>query len=224
MNDKNRKSGCVAWRIISIVSVIFLLSQIIAALVGPPRCVIRWLEMPEIAPRETPRNIVVLGGGGIPSGSSLLRTYYAAQYGAGLPETTFVVSLPTDGNPDTSSVGRMRDELVLRGVPPAQIRMEYHGLNTYEQAVDIQKILGADALSESLLVVTSGYHMRRAVDCFRKLGYTKVSGLLASEVGEEADSGPWSWLRYGIWGHLDREILILRELTALAAYKIENRI
>ena len=224
MKDNTRKWICLAWRIFAVIAAVILFLQIILALTGPPQCIVDWLEMPEIAPRETPRNIVILGGGGIPSGSGLLRTYYAAQYGKNLTGTTFVVSLPADTDPETSSVGRMRDELVLRGIPPSAIRMEYHGLNTHEQAVNIQRLLWPEALNQPILIVTSGYHMRRGVACFRKLGFTKVAGLLASEIGAETEIGPWGWLRYGVWGHVEREIHILRELTALAAYKLGNQI
>ncbi len=222
MNDKIRRFvGRVAHTLDVIAALVFLL-LIVLAVSGPPQGIVDWLEMPELAPQETPRNIVVLGGGGIPSGSTLLRTYYAAQYGRNLTGTTFVVSLPADGNPETSSVGRMRDELVLRGVPSSAIRMEYRGLNTHEQAVNVQRLLGPEAFNQPILIVTSGYHMRRAVACFRKLGFTKVSGLLASEIGAEAEMGPWGWLRYGMWANLEREIRMFRELAALATYKAEG--
>ena len=116
----------------------------------------------------------------------------------------------------------MRDELVLRGIPVAAVRMEYHGLNTHQQAVNVQHMLGPEALNEPILVITSGYHMRRAILCFHKAGFTKVAGLLASDIEAEAAIGPWGWLRYGVWNHLEREVRILRELAALSAYKLEN--
>jgi uncharacterized SAM-binding protein YcdF (DUF218 family) len=222
LSDRIHKLAGLADRILAFIAIAVFLLQILLAVTGPPQGIVDWLEMPEIAPRVTPRNIVVLGGGGIPSGSSLLRTYYAAQYGKNLTGTTFVVSLPADANPETSSVGRMRDELVLRGVPLSAIRMEYRGLNTHEQAVNVQHLLGPEALNQPILIVTSGYHMRRAVSCFRKLGFTGVAGLLASDIGAEAEIGPWGWLRYGAWAHLERGIRVLRELAALAAYKFEG--
>jgi uncharacterized SAM-binding protein YcdF (DUF218 family) len=222
LNDRIRHFvGSVA-RILDALAALFLLLLIVMALAGPPRGIVDWLEMPELAPTETPRNIVILGGGGIPSGSSLLRTYWAAQYGKNLTGTTFIVSLPSDGDPETNSVGRMRDELVLRGVPASAIRMEYRGLNTREQAVNVQHLLGHEALEQPILIVTSEYHMRRAVSCFRELGFTQVSGLLASETGAEAEVGPWRCLRYDMWAHLEQETRILRELVALEAYKLEG--
>lgn len=196
--------------------------QIVFALTGPPDCLTDWLKGKQFAPNETPRVIVVLGGSGIPSESGLIRTYHAAEIGRGLTGTTFVVSLPTEENPDTSSVGRMRDELVLRGVPAAAILMETTGLNTHEQAVNVRQLLGDTVLHEPVVVVTSGYHMRRAVLCFREAGFTNVTGSLAESVGAEYDPGAWAWLRYGIWGNMAREAEIARELTALLAYKVRG--
>jgi uncharacterized SAM-binding protein YcdF (DUF218 family) len=222
LNDKILKYAGLADRVLAFIAITVFLLQILLAVTGPPQGIVDWLQMPELAPQETPRNVVVLGGGGIPSGSSLLRTYSAAQYGKNLTGTTFVVALPADGNPETSSVGRMRNELVLRGIPSTAIRMEYRGLNTHEQAVNVQRLLGPEALDQPILIVTSGYHIRRAVSCFRKLGFTKVEGLLASDIGAEAEIGPWGWLRYGAWANLERGIRVLRELAALAAYKFEG--
>jgi uncharacterized SAM-binding protein YcdF (DUF218 family) len=222
LSDKVYKYAGLADRILAFIAIVVFLLLLLLAVTGPPQGIVDWLEMPELAPSETPRNVVVLGGGGIPSGSSLLRTYCAAQYGKNLTGATFIVALPADGNPETSSVGRMRDELVLRGIPLSAIRMEYHGLNTHEQAVNVQHMLGPEALKQPILIVTSGYHMRRAVSCFRKLGFTNVAGLLASEIGAEAEIGPWGWLRYGAWAHWEQGIRVSRELAALAAYKFED--
>ncbi|MEI6084576.1 MAG: YdcF family protein [Verrucomicrobiota bacterium] len=194
-----------------------LLLQLAAAIAGPPQWLTDWLNAKDFAPTVTPRNIVVLSGGGIPSGSSLIRLYYAAEFGRGLTGTTFVVAMPTDGDPAQSSVGRMRDELVLRGIPAAAIRLESRGLNTRQQADNIASLLGPIALTEPVLVVTSEFHLRRAVLYFRKAGFTQVAGLNAAGTDAEADPGAWAGLRYGLWNNLVAEIKILRELLALAA-------
>jgi uncharacterized SAM-binding protein YcdF (DUF218 family) len=208
-------------RILFAAGVLFLL-QFVLALTGPPECLVDWLNGEDLKPHDTPRYIVVLGGGGIPSGSTLLRTYHAAAFGGGLTGTTFIVSLPTDASPDTSSVGRMRDELVMRGVPAAEILMETRGLNTHEQAVNVYRMLAPAGREERVLVVTSGYHLRRAVLSFRKAGFAKVDGLNAYSTGVEADVGPWGWLRYSIWGNSEHVIRVSRELLALLAYKLKG--
>jgi len=200
------------------------LVQIVFAITGPPRWLGHWLNAKDCAPTVTPRYIVVLGGGGIPSGSSLIRSYYAAEFGRGLTGTTFVVALPTDGDPAQSSVGRMRDELVLRGIPAATILLESRGLNTRQQAHNVASLLGPTAFPEPIVVVTSEYHLRRAIMNFRKAGFTHVAGLNAASTGTEADPGSWAGLRYGIWGNLVAEIKMLRELLGIAAGTVTGQL
>ena len=210
-------------RLLAVAGWLFVL-QLVLAISGPPRWLTNWLNAQDCPPTVPPRYIVVLGGGGIPSGSSLIRIYYAAEFGRGLTGTTFVVAMPTDIDPAESSVGRMRDELVLRGIPAASILMETRGLNTRQQASNVAALLGEKALSEPILVVTSEYHLRRAVMSFRKAGFTQVAGLNAAGVDTEADPGAWAWLRYGLWGNLVAEIKIQRELLGIAAGKLTGRL
>jgi len=167
-----------------------------------------------------PDCVVVLGGGGIPSPSGLIRTYHASQVYAIAPDATFIVSLPADGDPETSSVGRMRDELVMRGVPASSVRMETRGRNTHEQAVEIREMLGDEALDKPTLVVTSPTHLRRSLMCFRKQGFTMITGLTAESVGAEADLGRGTFLRYGLWANLQSETEILREMLSTVVYKL----
>ena len=195
--------------------------QVGIAVVGVPGSLYRWIATRNEGLRGTPGTIVVLGGG-IPSESGLIRTYYAAEYGRGLMGTTFIVALPTDADPDTSSVGRMRDELVLRGIPRDAIRMETAGLNTYEQARNVRRMLGDAALDEPLLVVTSPTHARRSLLCFRKVGFRAVGCRPAENTEQEADPGRWTWERYGFWITLVLEVNIVRELSAMLVYKAQG--
>ena len=194
--------------------------ELIFACAGPPPVVRQWLTGADCASRETPRYVIVLGGAGIPSGSSLLRAYYAAEFGRGLTGTTFVVALPADSDPEHSSVGRLRDELVLRGIPAGQVLMETHGRNTYQQAANIARLLGADAVHQPVLVVTSGFHMRRALLCFRKQGYDRLAVLGATGIDAEADPGWGAYLRYRVWSNLEATLDMLREFLALVGYKL----
>ena len=197
-----------------------LVVQLICAGFGPPAVLRDWLDAKAEQPHGTPKYVVVLGGDGIPSGSSLIRSYYAAEFGRGQTGTTFIVALPADGDPNQSSVGRMRNELVLRGIPTSQILMETHGLNTYQQAGNIRRMLSPAALPEQILVVTSGFHMRRALLCFRKQGFQQVAILGAAGIDAEADPGWLTYLRYKIWANLIATIDVLRELSALLTYKL----
>ena len=178
-----------------------------------------WLEVPDEGAVGNPKYIVVLGGGGIPSDTGLMRTYFGAADSIAYPEATVIVALPADENPETSSVGRMRDELVMRGVPASSILMETQGRNTYEQAKRIRTMLGPAALDEQVHIVTEGTHLRRSVLCFRRVGFTHVSGIGTHNTGAEADIGGGSFLRYTFWTNLQLQIRVLREIIATALYK-----
>ncbi len=208
-------------RFVWTAALLFVL-QLIFAIVGLPRPLCDWLHAKDLQPIETPHTIVVLGGGGVPSASTLLRLYYAAEFGRGLTGVTFVVSLPADEKPDEASVGRMRNELVTRGIPASQIRMETRGLSTRHQAVNIGSLLGDKARQKPIVVVTSGYHIRRAVLAFRAAGFTNVRGLLAANVEAEADFGWFTGLRYGVWNNWAQEAELMRELIVLMFYKLHG--
>lgn len=193
--------------------------QLLMAVIGPPHALTDWLTCKKLPPRETPRVIVVLGGGGIPSTTSLVRLYYAAEYGRGLTGTVFVVSLPSNIDPEHASVGRMRDELVMRGIPTTRIRMETRGLGTRDEAIKVRELLGDEALRQPLVVVSSEFHLHRAVLAFQRVGFANVRGLYAGDIGAEAEFR-FANVRYGIWNNFAREAVIMRELSALLVYKL----
>jgi len=196
--------------------------QVLASLFRMPRWLSDWLADAGSALVDRPRYVVVLGGGGIPSETGLMRTYRAAQLHGAYPEAHFIVSLPTQNDPDDSSVGRMRDELAMRGVPASSIRLEYRALNTHEQAVEIAKMIEPEGLDAAVVVVTSPFHVRRALLCFRKAGFANVSGKAAVHVTAEADFGGGVAVRYGFWDALETEIHFTREIVALLYYKLRG--
>lgn len=202
-------------RCVGLVASIFVLVGVI----GIPRPIVQWITMADSPLQQEPVTIVVLGGGGIPSESGLLRTYFGAQASHLYPEAGVIVSLPTDGDPDTSSVGRMRDELVMRGVPSRLIKMEFRALNTHQQADAIRDMLGTERWQEPLLIVTSPEHVRRSVLAFRRSGFSNVGGLSTENAGADADMGERLFYRYGFWNTLQTEVAYLRETIAMVYYR-----
>ena len=208
--------------------------QLVIGVFGIPGRWSLWLSGEDLQLAKPPQTIVILGGGGIPSASGLLRTYYGARAAEENRRATCIVSLPAYGDPETGSVGRMRDELVMRGVPARRIWMEHAAFNTHEQAVNIRQMLGERALNDPLLVVTCSYHVRRAVLCFKKQGFSNVGGRAAHNVAAEDDLGPDALrnqplpvtaglnLRYGFWHNLEYSIRFIRELVALTAYRLRG--
>lgn len=218
MANKDSTLFRIVRRVVWVSALLFIL-QLLVAFTGPPRWLTDWLICKELQPQERSDTIVVLGGGGIPSTTTLVRLYYAAEYGRSLTGTVFVVSLPANVPPEQASVGRMRDELVMRGIPASRIRMETRGLGTRDEAVKVRELLGEEALRQSLVVVSSDFHLRRAVLAFRRAGFANVRGLYADDIGAEAEFR-FANLRYGVWGRLKDEVVIIRELIALAVYKV----
>ncbi|MDW8345239.1 MAG: YdcF family protein [Verrucomicrobiae bacterium] len=203
-----RRLGRIAWWL--------LLLQLALIALGPPRAMQDWLNARDHALPADARWVVVLGAGGVPSSATLLRCYKAAELATLYPRAQFVVALPGGDNPANQSVGRMRDELVLRGIPARDVLLETQGRNTAEQARRIRELLGDAALGEPLIVVSSHYHVRRAVAQFRRAGFRAVSGVAAEEIGAEGDSGRWAWLRYGVWNNAIAWVRVTRELVAWA--------
>ena len=181
-----------------------------------------WLKAPGADAMGIPEYIVVLGGGGIPSDTGLMRTYYGAMHSIAFPDATVIVALPADEDPETSSAGRMKDELVLRGVPAASILLETKGRNTHEQAERILAMLGPGAIDAPVHVVTERSHLRRSVLCFQKAGFSRVFGIGTHNTGAEADLGAGTFLRYTLWTNLQLQIRVLREIIATGIYKLRG--
>ncbi len=181
--------------------------------------------------------IVVLGGGGIPSESGLIRCYYGAEAAHRYPEARVMVCLPSEGDPEDGSVGLMKRELVLRGVEGARIEMESRGRSTREQALRAAELIGPDFAEQGVLLVTSVEHTRRAALSFRRAGFEHVSGAAAFNVSAESDMQATETdlesdggraaravqesmtLRYDYWNQMNYLGRAAREGVALAYYR-----
>jgi uncharacterized SAM-binding protein YcdF (DUF218 family) len=194
------------------------------------------LSLSETRLDVNPSWIVVLGGGGIPSESGLMRTYYGARAAKRYPDARVVVALPEDGDVDDSPVGRMRDELVLRGVQADRITLEPRGVNTRAQALEMRRIATND--QARILVVTSPEHIRRAVGTFRKAGFKNADGYPAHDTYEGGDLSVSSdavqsplviqpvegslFLRYNVWNNANYLLRASREWVAITYYKLKG--
>lgn len=196
----------------------------------------RWLGDAGPGLPEEPDYIVLLGGGGIPSESGLMRSYVAAEEARRFPNAMVAVAM-TDSN-DVSTV-RMLDELEMRGVKRARLLLEDRGRNTREQAVNLARLLRTDGEEPMILLVTSTEHMRRAAGAFRRAGFVHVSGTAAEPVAITADLtyrsadlgaspravpdvGGSLAVRYTFWSNGSMTGRSLRELCALAYYRLQG--
>jgi uncharacterized SAM-binding protein YcdF (DUF218 family) len=107
--------------------------------------------------------VVLLGGreSNILRGSEALRIWYMSEGEMEIIVSGTDPSLSTSG--DASAV---RGFFTNRGVSHDSITIEGDSYNTRENVINVQKIVG----DEPFLLVTSAYHMERAVSEFKRIG------------------------------------------------------
>jgi uncharacterized SAM-binding protein YcdF (DUF218 family) len=168
--------------------------------------------------------ILLLPGGPIPSGSTMVRVWYAAEEFRKRPGARVVVSHKTEGPVDGSTIGGIRDELILRGVAPDAIVLETKATDTAEHARYVKEAGWGDPAADRYLVVTSRSHLRRGVGVFAAAGFRHVSGRAAAPEKPAENMGGLTAIRYGVWEEAQRGITVIRELTALAWYRLTGKI
>ncbi len=187
---------------------------------------------------KPPVTIVLLSGSGIPSESGLLLAWYTARTGKTYPAARIVISIPGELSDSTGAAQLTARELMLRGIDKRQIDFECLGRNTREQAQKLSAGKTFAQLSLPLTLVTSPEHMKRSVLCFRKCGFTNVSGMPTFEHSLESDLkfkdsdlkgnryvpsiGNNLQFRYQFWTQLKLEVLVLREYFGLTYYRLRG--
>jgi uncharacterized SAM-binding protein YcdF (DUF218 family) len=223
-------------RIFFVLCGILLFTCIILAFTSLPFWGIHWLGTSKSEMTHPPETIILMGGGGMPSESNLMRSWYVAKATESFPKAYVLIAMPGEIDDSLSTPQKIKNELVLRGVNPAQILFENKGTNTRSQAMNCLKLLDEN---HSILLVTSPEHARRSVLSFQKVGFKVVSALPAFEDAAEADFsfdddelggnkklvpevGNNISVRYKLWDYLKYEITIARELIALTYYKLRG--
>lgn len=185
------------------------------------------------------KTIVMMGGGGFPSKSVLMRLWFTAELAREHLNAKLVIATPGDTLDINSTVCKSRKYLIDAGIDSLRILVEPEGLNSRHQALKLYEMLEANTIEEPVVVVTSTEHVYRAVKCFERVGFDKVSGLPASEAMLETDLafdddnnlggkdkvpdvGTSIVLRYKFWDYLEYEIKVAREYIAIAYYKLKG--
>ena len=90
---------------------------------------------------------------------------------------------------DTMNASALKEFIIKLGVRPQDLIVEDQSNNTHENAVFVKPILNFYLPNGKFLLVTSGWHLRRATACFRKEGITvtpystdRYSGPVKSDV------------------------------------------
>ena len=185
-----------------------------------------------------PKQIVLLAGAGIPSENGLIRAWYTAALAEQFPEAGIIIAVPGKLSDLKSDPHRIAGELILRGVDSTRIAFAHAGKNTRGQALEISAMILSKNPEAPLALVSSPEHIRRAVLSFRKCGFTNVKGVPAFETSLSTSLifndkelkgnkiappiGENLQMRYQFWNHLKLEVIVLREYTALAYYKLRG--
>ena len=229
------KIKSVLKKLLFISGVVFLFLVLFAFTTGP-----FWmyynLGSGQAKMKEAPATIVLMGGGGFPSESNLIRAYYTIHAAKTFPNANVLLTLPGDSLDSNSSVFRFRNYLIEQGIDSTRILLECTGKNTRGQCLEISRMIN---MFNPLLVISSPEHLKRSVLCFRKTGFKNVSGIPAFETAIESnlffsekklggrkipgtDVGTNLQVRYQFWTHLRYEVIVIREYSALAYYKMKG--
>lgn len=142
---------------------------------------LEWRYPPLPQRPESAEAIVVLGGGvqwPAPDAqevrltdSALRRCYRAVELYRQGPPCPVIVSggVAHEDRPGGPEGEALRRCLLIMGIPAEDIVVEDRSRNTFENAVEVQRLLAARRIERSLLV-TDGTHLCRAVRCFQKQG------------------------------------------------------
>lgn len=128
--------------------------------------------------------IIVLGSQVKPSGPAVvtrMRLDRAYEYAVENPETVIIVSGGQGSNEPASEASVMKDYLISRGIDESKILMEDQSTNTSEN-LQFSSQLYEDLSGSRVGIVSSNFHIFRALAIAKKCGYTDITGIPADSV------------------------------------------
>lgn len=178
-----------------------------------------------------PAGIIVLGGGLASESAAVSGDYHMGEAADRLirglelkrryPSARLIYSgglsaLLQQGVPETSAARRLVEALYgdTRG-----IEFESASRNTFENAVFTAKLAGEDR-ARPWLLVTSAFHMPRALGCFRQAGMT----VIPVPADYRADPFRFPYLTGNMAGQFLKMNIVVKEWIGLVAYRLTGRI
>ncbi|MFD2520521.1 YdcF family protein [Emticicia soli] len=125
--------------------------------------------------------------------------------------------VPILGKSTTREIDQIARYLIVSGVPREHIFLEDRSTNTHENARNVSKILKNQFPNQSCLLITSAFHMKRALGCFTKAG-VKVTPYGANYVSHDRQLRLSALLPLG--GGLGSSQLLFREIIGYISYRI----
>ena len=151
------------------ISAIVLLLWLAA--VGTVWAVSLWENQGE--PRQDTDAIIVLGAQVLPNGqpNRILKTRLDLAIDAYTARPRPIICCGAKGDDEPEAEGKvMREYLIAQGIPEQDIQSETGSYNTYENLENARKLLDPEV--KSVLIVTSDYHIHRALRIARDKGFT----------------------------------------------------
>jgi len=197
-NVKNAEKGKKRKKRVLKVAVVLLLLGV-ACYVG----LVGWVVYTSntLSPKEPTDVIIVLGAQVKPDGtlSEMLRRRLVTARDEYFENPRLIIACGGQGPTEPMPEGfAMREWLMAQGVPPEDILAETESYNTRENLLNAKAMMEELGLTRAL-VVTSDYHVGRAIDMARRLG------IQAWGLGSPTDAAYWpknytreamSWIKY----------------------------
>ena len=124
-------------------------------------------------------------------------------------------NLLTKGLPEAATMGQLLEAL---GVAKERTSLESRSRDTYENAVFTKRLVNPGA-SERWLLITSAWHMPRAIGCFRAAGFAVEPWPVDYRTGGRIEF----WPKSGVPEGLRQMDFIMREYAGLVMYYLTGR-
>ena len=173
--------------------------------------------------------IVILAGGAAdlswigaklaPSHSSTARLVYGLILYKQMPDAKLIIS-GGNGDPEKQNISEaaaMKDMAVELGVSAKDILIEGDSRNTIESANAFKRLAG----DQSIILVTSAYHMKRASAMFRKMGMNIISAP-TDYMSEQNKISLYSLIPKA--GHLSASSIAFYEYISFIWYKLHGKV
>jgi uncharacterized SAM-binding protein YcdF (DUF218 family) len=115
----------------------------------------------------------------------------------------------------------VRSYLLSIGFPDSALIVEDHSRNTWENAVNTKHILDSMNLKGRMLLVTSAFHMPRAMAVFKKAGFKNLQPFVTNKISGVRRFTP-DHLLIPNAGAIAGLELLLHEMFGFAVYKIKG--
>lgn len=123
------------------------------------------------------------------------------------------------GQPNTEAAAeRLRNFLLMAGVASSDITTEASAVNTYENAVEVAKLLKEKFSGQKYLLITSAFHMKRSALCLKAQGVTFDQ--FPTDYRSETTTYHFDDLFIPRAEAIDRWELIVKEIAGIATYKV----